>query len=78
MSPRFVAIGHFCYDIAPDGYVLGGGAAYSTITARNLGCRACAVTAVGSNFDRGQPTLDGIDVPTTNRLKPPFLIIGMT
>lgn len=62
MSPRFLAIGHFCYDVAPDGYVLGGGAAYSTITARNLGCRACAVTAVGADFDRGHPTLAGIDV----------------
>lgn len=62
MFPRFLAIGHFCYDVVPDGYVLGGGAAYSTITARNLGCRACAVTAVGSNFDRQQPILDEIDV----------------
>ena len=62
MSPHFLAIGHFCYDVAPDGYVLGGGAAYSTITARNLGCRASAVTAVGSNFDRQQSILDGIEV----------------
>ena len=62
MSPLFLAIGHFCYDVAPDGYVLGGGAAYSTITARNLGCRACAVTAVGGDFDRQQPILDGIEV----------------
>lgn len=62
MSPHFLAIGHFCYDMAPDGYVLGGGAAYSTITARNLGCTARAVTAVGPNFDRKQPTLDGIEV----------------
>ena len=62
MSPLFLAVGHFCYDVAPDGYVLGGGAAYSTITARNLGCRACAVTAVGGDFDRRQPILDGIDV----------------
>ena len=62
MSPLFLAIGHFCNDVAPDGYVLGGGAAYSTITARNLGCHACAVTAVGADFDRQQPILDGIDV----------------
>ncbi len=62
MPPLFLAIGHFCYDVAQDGYVLGGGAAYATITARNLGCRACAVTAVGANFDRQQPILDGIDV----------------
>ena len=62
MSPRFLAIGHFCYDVAPEGYVLGGGAAYSTITARNLGCRTCAVTAVGADFARGQSILDGVDV----------------
>ena len=62
MAPRFLAVGHFCYDVAPDGYVLGGGAAYSTITARNLGCRACATTAVGPNFDRKQPILDRIEV----------------
>ena len=62
MSPIFLAIGHFCNDVTPDGYVLGGGAAYSTITARNLGCHACAVTAVGADFDRQQPILDGIDV----------------
>ena len=62
MSPLFLAIGHFCYDVAPNGYVLGGAAAYATITARNLGCRACAVTAIGANFDRENPILDGIDV----------------
>ena len=62
MSSRFLAIGHFCKDVVPNGYVLGGGAAYSTITVRNLGCRACAVTAVGADFDRQQPILDGIDV----------------
>ena len=52
MTPTFLAIGHFCYDVSPSGYVLGGSAAYSTITARNLGCRARAITAVGNNFDR--------------------------
>ncbi len=62
MSLHFLAIGHFCYDVAPAGYVLGGGAAYSTITARNLGCRACAVTAVGADFDRQQSILDEVDV----------------
>ena len=62
MTATFLAIGHFCYDVSPSGYVLGGSAAYSTMTARNLGCRACAITAVGSNFDRRDPTLDGIEV----------------
>ena len=60
--PTFLAIGHFCNDVAPDGYIIGGAAAYSTITARNLGCRVGAVTAVGSDFDRTNPLLAGIDV----------------
>ena len=60
MTPTFLAIGHFCYDVSPSGYVLGGSAAYSTIAARNLGCHARAVTAVGNNFDRRDPKLDGI------------------
>ncbi len=62
MTPTFLAIGHFCYDVSPRGYVLGGSAAFSTITARNLGCRARAITAVGSDFCKRNPTLDGIEV----------------
>ena len=62
MPLTFLAVGHFCYDVAPNGYVLGGSAAYSTITARNLGCHARAVTAVGANFDRQNPLIDGINV----------------
>lgn len=62
MTPTFLAIGHFCYDVSPSGYVLGGSAAYSTITARNLGCRARTITAVGSDFDPQNPTLDGVEV----------------
>lgn len=62
MTPTFLAVGHFCYDVSPSGYVLGGSAAYSTITARNLGCRARAITAVGSDFDPENPTLDGVEV----------------
>ena len=60
--PTFLAVGHFCYDVAPDGYIIGGSAAYSTITAQNLGYRAGAVTAVGANFDREQSILDGVEV----------------
>ena len=62
MPPTFLAIGHFCYDVARNGYVLGGSATYSTMTARNLGCRARAVTAVGPHFNRQTPVLNGIDV----------------
>ncbi|MDE0427635.1 MAG: PfkB family carbohydrate kinase [Candidatus Poribacteria bacterium] len=53
-------MGHFCYDVSPNGYILGGSASYSTLTARNLGHHARAITAVGANFDRQNPLLDGI------------------
>ena len=62
MPPVFLSIGHSCYDIVPYGYVVGGATAYSTITVRNLGCRACAVTAVGTDLDRHNSVLDRIDV----------------
>jgi sugar/nucleoside kinase (ribokinase family) len=62
VTPTFLAVGHFCYDVVPNGYVIGGGAAYSTITARNLGWRARAITAVGPNFDRQNPILESVEV----------------
>lgn len=62
MSPTFLSLGHFCYDVAPDGYILGGSAAYAALTAHHLGCPVRAVTAVGANFDRGNRLLDGIEV----------------
>lgn len=62
MTLTFLAIGHFCYDVTPKGYVLGGSAAYSTITARNLGFQARVITAVGSDFDQRNPLLNGIEV----------------
>ena len=60
MPTTFLSVGHFCYDVSPNGYILGGSASYSTITARNLGHHARAVTAVGSNFDRENLLLEGI------------------
>ena len=60
MPTTFLSIGHFCYDVSPNGYILGGSASYSTLTARNLGHHARAVTAVGENFDRQNPLLEGI------------------
>lgn len=60
-STTFLSIGHFCYDVSPKGYILGGSASYSTLTARNLGHRARAVTAVGANFDRQNSLLEGIE-----------------
>ncbi len=61
MSTTFLSVGHFCYDVSPNGYILGGSASYSTLTAQNLGYCARAVTAVGANFDRQTPLLDGIE-----------------
>ena len=49
-SPQFVAIGHFTHDVAEDGLILGGAAAYSSIAARGLGLRAGVVSAVGEDF----------------------------
>lgn len=60
MAVTFLSVGHFCYDVSPTGYILGGSASYSTLTARDLGHHARAVTAVGANFDRQNPLLDGI------------------
>ena len=62
MPPIFLAVGHFCNDVTTNGYAIGGSASYSTITARNLGYHACAVTAVGNDFERANPMLNGIDV----------------
>lgn len=61
MPTTFLSIGHFCYDVSPKGYILGGSASYSTLTARNLGHHARAVTAVGANFDRQNSLLAGIE-----------------
>lgn len=43
----YLVIGHVAHDLAPDGYRLGGTAAYSALTARALGVRVGIVTAVG-------------------------------
>lgn len=56
----FLSIGHFCYDVSSNGYILGGSASYSTLTARNLGHHARAVTAVGADFDQQNSLLEGI------------------
>jgi len=61
-SVQFVAVGHICRDVAPEGYRLGGAASYSTLTARNLGFAAGAVTAFDPEFDLYKPVLVGVDV----------------
>lgn len=54
---QFLSIGHFVHDVVEEGsqssksgYILGGAAAYSSITARNLGFRTGVVSAVGKDF----------------------------
>ena len=41
----YLVVGHICYDLTPDGPVIGGSAAYSGGTAQVLGCRTAAVTS---------------------------------
>ena len=46
----YLIIGHLTCDITPDGYHLGGTAAYSALTARALGLRVGLVTAWGDEI----------------------------
>ncbi len=43
----YLVIGHVAHDLTPDGYRLGGTAAYSALTARALGVKVGIVTASG-------------------------------
>lgn len=43
----YLVIGHVAHDLAPEGYRLGGTAAYSALTARALGLRVGIMTAAG-------------------------------
>lgn len=59
----YLVIGHICRDLLPDlqpdGYGIGGTAAYSALTARNLGQRVAVVTSATPDFDF-RASLDGI------------------
>jgi sugar/nucleoside kinase (ribokinase family) len=46
----FLVVGHLVQDIVPNGYVVGGTAAYSSITARNLGRKPGIVTRLAPDF----------------------------
>lgn len=61
-TPNFVAVGHFTHDVTPQGYIIGGSAAYSSITVCNLGLNPRVVTSVGADFDQKNPLLNGIKV----------------
>ena len=55
----YVAIGHVCQDIVPEGKALGGTVTYSTLTARALGWTAAAVTRANPELDL--PPLADVD-----------------
>ena len=49
--PDYLVIGHVAKDLINDGYRLGGTAAYSALTARNLGRQAAIITCAGPDVD---------------------------
>ena len=49
----YLVIGHLTCDLTPDGYRLGGTAAYSTLTAHALGLRTGVVTSWGEEIPLG-------------------------
>ena len=74
---RYVAIGHVCLDVTPDGDVLGGTVAYSALTARALGWDVAVVTRAQAELDlsplRGVDCARLPDITTTtfeNRYSP--------
>ncbi len=50
ITPQFISIGHFTHDVTENGLILGGAAAYSSISARKLGWNVGVVSAVGQDF----------------------------
>lgn len=54
-APEFVAVGHVCQDILPDGDLgIGGSVSYASTTAHRLGYRVGIVTSTGPNLDLAQ------------------------
>ncbi|HUS71012.1 MAG TPA: PfkB family carbohydrate kinase [Anaerolineae bacterium] len=60
-QPDFLVIGHVAKDLVGDGYRLGGTAAYSALTARNLGRSVGVVTSAGADLQLGD-LWSGIDL----------------
>ena len=58
MLPDFLAIGHIAKDVSPDGYRLGGTAAFGALTALRLGLRPGIVTSFAPGLDAGHAALD--------------------
>lgn len=53
MPPDFLVIGHICKDLLEEGSIIGGTAAYSGLTARNLGRQVGIITSFSSDLDIG-------------------------
>ncbi len=60
-SIDYLVIGHISQDKTPDGYTMGGTAAYAGRTAQTLGCRTAVVTSIAPDYDLNA-TLPGIHV----------------
>jgi len=60
-QPDFLVIGHVAKDLAGGGYRLGGTAAYSALTARNLGRSVGVVTSAGAHLEL-ETLLSGIEL----------------
>ena len=61
----YLVIGHICKDLLPQRFAVGGTAAYSALTARNLGQRVAIVTSAAPDFDF-QSQLEGVQVHVQN------------
>ena len=60
-SLDYLVIGHVCKDLNPFGFLIGGTATYSSLTARNLGVRVGVITSAGPDLPL-QETFPGIKV----------------
>ena len=49
-EPKVVCIGHFCHDVANEGYILGGTSAYASLVAHKQGANVSAITSFGDDF----------------------------
>jgi hypothetical protein len=65
-QPDFLVVGHVAKDLQDQGWLLGGTAAYSALTARNLGRRAAVVTSAGSDLvlDRFLEDIEVVCLPS--------------
>ena len=58
---RYLAIGHICQDVLPDGWMFGGAATYSSRMAHALGCEVQVLTSLRSDVDLS-PILADVEV----------------